>query len=111
MIACRSLCALGLVSSSLAACQASPEPAEVDAISALSTIQRRGDPTDDQCLIDFLDVGSGLAVFIRCKPAGGSVIRILYDGGSVDPELNKQAAWSTCWRTASVSRRARRSIT
>lgn len=90
MIACRSLCVLGLVSSGLAACQASPESAEVDAISAPSTIQRRGDPTDDQCLIDFLDVGSGLAVFIRCKPAGGSVIRILYDGGSVDPEMNKQ---------------------
>jgi beta-lactamase superfamily II metal-dependent hydrolase len=57
---------------------------------ATTPVQRRGDPADDQCLVDFLDVGTGLAVFIRCKPAGGSVIRILFDGGTVDGVLNRQ---------------------
>lgn len=106
MIACRSIAALCLASGALAGCQVAPEPlssstrlaaraspprpATADALSAATPIQRRGDPTDDQCLIDFLDMGSGLAVFIRCKPASGDVVRILYDGGSVDPELNKQ---------------------
>lgn len=128
MIACRSLAALSLVSSSLVSCQSAeelsrerdraapavqaPEPAttapaeppgaagavpagEPEATVALAaattpTVPRRGDPTDNQCLIDFLDVGTGLAVFIRCKPAGGSVIRILFDGGTVDGVLNRQ---------------------
>lgn len=108
MIGYRSIAALSFASS-IAGCQVAPEPssqqprpaphAVAPASSRLagatvhapsSSIQRRGDPIDDQCLIDFLDIGSGLAVFIRCKPAGSSVIRILYDGGSVDSELNKQ---------------------
>src|SRR5690349_22924736 len=92
-LACRTLVA-GVVAS-LGACQASPDdhpdaapPATEPAPRA--DIQRKGDPIDDQCLVDFLDVGTGLAVFIRCKPAGKPVVRILYDGGTNDSDLNKQ---------------------
>jgi beta-lactamase superfamily II metal-dependent hydrolase len=57
---------------------------------AKAAAPRTGDPVDDQCLVDFIDVGSGLAVFIRCKPAGHDVVNILYDGGSIDGTMNKQ---------------------
>jgi beta-lactamase superfamily II metal-dependent hydrolase len=100
MIASRSIAALALASccagsAGSAGCQApsaAPDapPLTGSVVEAATTTPRQGDPADDQCLIDFLDMGTGLAVFIRCKPAGGSVIRILYDGGTVDALLNKQ---------------------
>lgn len=94
MIACRSLAALSLVSCGAAACQAPPPAPDAaatgTAVQEETTTPRQGDPADGQCLVDFLDVGTGLAVFIRCKPDGEPVVRILYDGGTVDATLNKQ---------------------
>jgi beta-lactamase superfamily II metal-dependent hydrolase len=60
------------------------------AVAAATVTPRGPDPGDDQCLVDFLDVGSGLAVFIRCKPSGGDVVRILYDGGTNEPKLRNK---------------------
>lgn len=85
--------ALALACGASVACRNDPPapdaPVETTSEAAVAT-WRKNDPLDDECLVDFIDLGSGLAVFIRCKPAGGSVLRILYDGGSVEPKLNKQ---------------------
>jgi beta-lactamase superfamily II metal-dependent hydrolase len=52
--------------------------------------QKSGDPPTGTCYVDFLDVGSGLAVLIRCKDTSDRVLNIVYDGGSNDPELRSK---------------------
>ena len=54
------------------------------------TMPRTGDPPRSTCYVDFLDVGSGLAMLARCKDARDHTLNILYDGGSNDPALRGQ---------------------
>ena len=42
------------------------------------------------CFVDFIDMGAGLAVLIRCRDGSGHDLNILYDGGTNEPRLNSQ---------------------
>lgn len=50
----------------------------------------RGAVPANTCYVDFLDIGSGLAILIRCADASARPLTILYDGGTNEPRLNKQ---------------------
>ncbi|HEY6179594.1 MAG TPA: hypothetical protein VIX73_34305 [Kofleriaceae bacterium] len=52
--------------------------------------QKKGDPPRSTCYVDFLDIGTGLAVLVRCRDDSDRVLNILYDGGSNDPELRNK---------------------
>jgi beta-lactamase superfamily II metal-dependent hydrolase len=54
---------------------------------AASPRQKTGDPPTGTCYVDFLDIGTGLAVLIRCKDSSDRVLNIVYDGGSNDANL------------------------
>ncbi|HEX7842069.1 MAG TPA: hypothetical protein VF469_31575 [Kofleriaceae bacterium] len=72
-----------------------PEPLKntaptIDVVAQTTERQHRGDPPRSTCYVDFIDIGSGLAVLVRCKDAQDRVLNILYDGGSNDPVLRNQ---------------------
>jgi beta-lactamase superfamily II metal-dependent hydrolase len=50
----------------------------------------RGPVPANTCFVDFIDMGAGLSVFIRCRNASGADFNILYDGGTNEPRLNSQ---------------------
>jgi beta-lactamase superfamily II metal-dependent hydrolase len=52
--------------------------------------QKKGDPPRSTCYVDFIDVGTGLAVLVRCRDDAERVLNILYDGGSNDPALRNK---------------------
>ena len=72
-----------------------PEPlsnASFEAVTAPTAADRqhKGDPPRSTCYVDFLDVGSGLAVLVRCKDGADRALNLLYDGGSNDPVMRNQ---------------------
>lgn len=42
----------------------------------------KGPVPANTCFVDYLDVGSGLAILIRCKDGAGKELNILYDAGT-----------------------------
>lgn len=71
---------------------ASPEPisnAAPISVAAKPTAdkQKKGDPPRSTCYVDFLDIGTGLSVLVRCRDDSDRVLNMLYDGGSNDPGL------------------------
>ena len=73
----------------------SPEPISnsaqpIAAAAPTADRQKKGDPPRSTCYVDFIDVGTGLAVLVRCRDDADRVLNILYDGGSNDPALRSK---------------------
>ncbi|HEY0480519.1 MAG TPA: hypothetical protein VGD37_23545 [Kofleriaceae bacterium] len=52
--------------------------------------QKTGTPPRGTCYVDFIDIGTGLAMLARCKDGSDRALNLLYDGGSNDPSLRTQ---------------------
>jgi beta-lactamase superfamily II metal-dependent hydrolase len=96
---------LALALAALCACAgapptAPPEPAITESIAVTSPdgtvafkasrLPHRGPVPANTCIVDFIDVGAGLAVLTRCRNGSGNELNILYDGGTNERRLNKQ---------------------